>query len=253
MGKEFILDWNFQTYDQLSSSLIYQYEETVKQAFPPIIQQSQVIQDYWPFIEKYFPKYQIFAIDRNENLIGLANTIPFHWGQLAAELPNEGWDWMIQKGVEDFENNRLPNYLGGLQIIVNKKYLNRGYSKYLIAAAKELMNKNDLDHFAIPIRPTLKHEYPEMHMSEYMRFKKTDKIYDPWIRTHINQGAKYISICENSMNIKGDVKFWESLSDKRINSSGAYFIKGALSPVHISIEKDQGEYREANIWICYEK
>lgn len=246
------MKWKYLTYDQLSPSLVRQYQDTVHQAFPKLIQQSTVIQNYWPLVEKYFPKHQIFALDANEQLIGLANTLPFYWDQSKTDLPNEGWDWMIKKGIEDFEQKRKPNYLGGLQIIVSKENLGKGYSKYLIAAAKEIMIQHAYDHFAIPIRPTLKHEFPDMQMTEYIHFKMADKIYDPWIRTHMNQGAEFISVCENSMNIKGDIPFWESLFGRSFSQSGSYKIKGALSPISISIEENRGEYREANIWICYE-
>ena len=169
------------------------------------------------------------------------------------ELPNDGWDWMIEKGVKDFENDIQANFLGGLQIIVNKKHLSKGYSKHLIAAAKDLMIKHSYQHFAIPIRPTLKHEYPEMDMTEYVNFKKEQVIFDPWIRTHMKQGAKFISVCENSMNVQGDIPFWQKLVLKPITNSGTYIIKGALSPINISIENNKGEYREANIWIYYNK
>ena len=42
------------------------------------------------------------------------NTIPFQFEKPLNELPDNGWDWMFEKGISDFEKNIKPNYLGAL-------------------------------------------------------------------------------------------------------------------------------------------
>lgn len=145
----------------------------------------------------------------------------------------------------------ILNALGGLQIIVPKAYQGKGFSKLLIANAKKVVEGLGYEHFIIPIRPIFKHHHPEIKMVDYINLKKSDKVYDPWIRTHLYGGAKIIAVCENSMNVKGDLSFWENLMNQKINHSGQYIVKGALNPVFIEVEKNRGEYREENIWISY--
>lgn len=238
-------------FSELNETQLAQYRSAHQSAFPAIILNSSIMKNYWAKIEEYFPHAQLFIINHEENLIGFMNTIPLFWNQPLNELPNEGWDWLVKKGVTDFENNIIPNSIGGLQIIVTKENQGKGFSKLLITGAKKIVEKLGYQNFIIPIRPTFKHNHPEMKMIDYISLKKDDKIYDPWIRTHLNSGAKIISVCENSMNVTGDLKFWEKLLNQKINTSGMYKVKGALNQVCIEVEKNHGEYREDNIWISY--
>lgn len=241
----------YKNLSQLSSAQIEQYRATVQSAFPPIILNSELIIKQWIKIEKYFPQHQLYAIDAHNEIIGFANTIVFHWGKEAKELPDDGWDWMVQKGINDYEAGIKPNSLGGLQIIMTKKYLGKGYSKTIIEKAKEHKEEFKFKNLFIPIRPTLKHKYAKMSMKEYINYKEEDKIFDPWIRTHVNNGADLIKICHNSMNVKGPISFWEHIYQSKIEQSGELLVSGALNPVQIDLENNHGEYREPNIWISY--
>lgn len=238
---------------QLNDAQLEQYRIAVSKAFPSVISESQVIKNNWSRLENYFPELQLFLISGEGEIIGFINTVPFQFNRPETELPNEGWDWMLETGISGFENNRAPNSLGGLQIIVIKKYQNSGYSKPILEYAKKFLTASNLSKFFIPIRPTRKHEFPEMSMSDYLNLKDKDRVYDPWIRTHLKSGAEIIKVCENSMSVKGDLKFWETILNKPIEKSGKYLTSGILSPITIDVEKDSGEYNEPNIWIQYKQ
>lgn len=243
----------FLNLNQLNSSQLKQYEIAVSKAFPSVISESAVIKTNWPLLEKYFPEYQFFLISNEGDLIGFMNTVPFHFNKSEAELPEDGWDWMLSNGIEVFQNKQLPNFLGGLQVIVRSKYQNLGYSKIILKHAKQFLKTSALTKLLIPIRPTKKHEFPKMSMFDYLDLKQQNEVYDPWIRTNLKSGAQIIKICEKSMTIKGDVEFWENLFNKRIETSGNYLLQGALSPISINVDKNFGQYIEPNIWIKYKK
>ncbi len=236
----------------LNTTQIRQYQAANQTAFPAITSASKVMKNNWDKLEKYFPSTQIFLIDQEENVIGFMSTVPIFWDQPLKHLPEEGWDWLLKKSIEDYQNNIKPNTLGGLQIIVTKPYQGKGFSKSLIQGAKKMVAKMGFENFIIPIRPTLKHLHPVMDMEEYMLLKKDHKVYDPWIRTHLNSGAKIIKVCKKSMHVYGDLSFWEKIIKQPISQSGSYQVDGALSLVVIDIEKNHGEYQEPNIWISYE-
>lgn len=236
---------------ELNEAQFDQYKNSITSAFPKIIFKSQAIQDYWEKLEKYFPDFQLLLLDENEDVIGSINTIPFFWDRPISELPDEGWDWMLEKGVLGHENNLAPNFLGGLQVIVRKNYLGKGYSKWLIERGKQRMKEAGFDHLLIPIRPIFKHKHPLMKMEEYMQLKTDGVLYDPWIRTHTKSGAQIIKVCTRSMTIKGDVQYWSGILGQQIKHSGLYTVEGGLNPVSIQLEEDLGVYTEENIWICY--
>lgn len=236
---------------ELNDVQIDQYRNSITSAFPKIIFKSQAIQNYWEKLEKYFPDFQLLLLDENEDLIGSINTIPFFWDRPLSELPDEGWDWMLEKGVHDYENNVTPNLLGGLQVIVRKKYQGEGYSKWLIELGKQRMKEAGFNQLIIPIRPTFKHKHPFMIMEAYMHLKTDGILYDPWIRTHTKSGAQIIKVCTHSMTIKGDLQYWAGILGQEIKHSGPYIVDGGLNPVFIRLEEDEGVYIEENIWICY--
>ena len=237
--------------NRLNTAQKAQYNDAISKAFPQIILESQVIKKNWPKLENYFPEYQLFLISKNGQLIGFINAIPFQFQDSLNELPENGWDWMFEKGITDFENNIEPNYLGGLQVIVRSEYQKLGYSKQILNHVKNNFRSSNFLNLVIPIRPIKKHEFPKMPMLTYLSLKYKDEIYDPWIRTHLNGGAQLIKICKRSMTMKGNIEFWETMLNRKINKSGKYQLKGALELITIDLENNTGEYVEPNIWIKY--
>ncbi len=239
------------TFSDLDESLLAQYRAAVSTAFPKLVLASQIGKEGWPKIEAYFPEFQLFLIDRDQSLIGFINALPFYWDQSLNELPATGWDWLVEKGISDYEDGKVANCLGGLQMIVCKKYRRKGYSKILIAEGKELKSRKGLDEFVIPIRPTFKYKHPDVKMEEYIKFRNKEQIYDPWIRTHVASGAKIIKVCSHAMHTSGSVDFWEGILNRKIKGSGLYQVEGALNSVYIDLENNMGEYWEENVWINY--
>ncbi|MDF1696275.1 MAG: hypothetical protein P1U56_10600 [Saprospiraceae bacterium] len=237
-------------FSELDNDLLDQSNSIFRSAFPDVIFQSEVVQHAWKKILKYFPTFQLYYVESN-SVVGFINAIPFFWDKNLKDLPDEGWDWLVETGIRGYEQNITPNSLGGLQIIVAKNYLGKGYSKLLIKEGKKLANHLGYKNFVIPIRPTLKSNFPKMHMEEYMELKKEGKIYDPWIRTHISSGAHIIKICPKAMSIYGSIQVWESLLKTKIQKSGDYIVEGALNPVSIDLNTNSGAYYEDNIWINY--
>jgi len=226
--------------------------EIVKSIWPEIMLHSPVANKYWARLEEYFPEYQLFLLNVDNQIIGFSNTIPFFWIKTLKELPVTGWDWLMKKGIEDYEKGLKPNILGGLQVGISKEYQGRGYSKIIIKEAISLSKNKGYKKFVIPIRPTWKNKYPLIPMAKYIKWKKADKVFDPWIRTHLNCGAKIVKICGRSMTFRGSIKDWQEWAGTYIPETGEYIVEGALRPVKMNVEKNSGLYYDENIWIYYE-
>ncbi len=67
----------FVNYDELAPGLKQQYKLIVREAFPKIIHESDVVKEYWTKVENSFPEFQRFLIDEEENIIGFICTVPF--------------------------------------------------------------------------------------------------------------------------------------------------------------------------------
>ena len=227
------------------------YADLSKSTWSPIIQPSGTGDNYWNKLFRYYPQYQLIYENADGEWLGFANTIPARYDGQLEDLPEEGWDWLISNGIDCHEKSIRPNVLGGLQIGVNPMFRGHGLSKKILAKAKESMKDHDLDLFILPIRPTLKDQHPEISMEEYMTWQEDGKIYDPWIRTHLNAGAKFIKVCHKAMTVEGSITDWERWTNKKFDKSGKYPIDGGLSLVEIDLENETGLYLEPNIWICY--
>lgn len=246
------MDHKFLQADQLTAEQRKQYDLADKSAFPAVISESTIVKQYFPKLQEYFPTFQRVLLDKDSHVIGFINTIPFNFEGELDTLPDRGWDWMFERAVLGFENQIEPNYLGGLQVIISQKYRGQGYSKPIINHAKSFCKSLGFRNLIIPIRPTRKHELPSMSMETYMELTENEEIYDPWIRTHVRSGAQIIKICEQSMIIEGDIKFWSAILGQPVMESGQYQLDGALSLVMIDSENDHGQYIEPNIWIKYD-
>ncbi len=219
----------------------------------PVIIHSAIQKKYWNKIKDYFPAYQWYLVTPQDEVIGLANTLPLNFNDPLVDLPVRGWDWMVEQAVRQFEDSVIPNALGGLQIVVFSDYRNQGYSKKILGHLKSKFKESELDHFILPIRPILKENHPEVSMEEYLGWEVEGQPYDPWIRLHFKEGAALVKVCANSMEVTGSKAEWLDWTGISINGDGTYCVPGGLSPIQYIESKDLGIYREPNIWISYSK
>jgi hypothetical protein len=76
-------------------------------------------------------------------------------------------------------------------------------------------------------------------------------LLDPWLRTHERVGAEIAKVATESMRIPGTVTQWEEWTELAFPDSGSYVVPGALVPVEIDREEDQGLYLEPNVWMVH--
>jgi hypothetical protein len=101
-----------------------------------------------------------------------------------------------------------------------------------------------------PLRPNQKHLQPHVPMAEYVKRARADGLpEDAWLRTHVRDGARIVKVAPCSMTIVGTVADWSRWTGMTFPGSGQYTIEGALTPVTISLEHDQGVYVEPNVWV----
>ncbi len=238
---------------ELSPELRVPLWNLTMETWNPITLASKPLQKNWPNLFEKFPRYQLILVDENEEIIGYANSIPFHFNKNVNQLPDTGWDWMLEKGITDFDKNLAPNLLGGLIIGVAQNQRGQQRSKLILSKMKELFNLEKFQNLVIPIRPILKDKHPQIDMLEYLNWKKEEKVFDPWIRRHLDSGAEIISVCKKSMTIEAPISQWNNWTNQSIQSTGFQSITNTLSPVYFDIKKDTGVYEEPNVWVKYER
>ena len=219
--------------------------------WPEFMLHDTVALNKWSKLFELFSDYQ-FSLKFGDEFIGMANCIPLRWEQSFEELPEEGWDWAFKKGIADREEKRSPNILNGLQIAVDKKHQRKGVSSMILREMKKLAKTKGFKYIIIPVRPSLKSLYPLISIDDYIDWQRDDgMLYDPWLRVHEREGGEIVKVCHRAMNITGTVNQWENWTGLRFLQSGKYVVDGALNPVNIDIENNQGYYIEPNVWVLH--
>lgn len=220
--------------------------------WPQFMLEDPIADEHWWELFEYFPECQ-FSLSFNDEIIGIGNSIPFHWDRPFEELPEKGWDWVFEKGLSDYKEGKKLNVLNGLQIVVSRNWLRKGVSTMILQEMANIAVEKKLPFVTIPVRPSSKSNYPLISIDNYITWKRGDGLlFDPWLRVHERFGGKIIKPCHEAMYIPGTVSEWESWTGMKFPESGKYIIPEALNPVEFDVEKDIGIYIEPNVWILHE-
>jgi hypothetical protein len=122
----------------------------------------------------------------------------------------------------------------------------------MIGRMGEMGRSHGLDTLIAPVRPTLKDRYPLTPIETFIGWRRPDgELLDPWLRTHERLGAEIVKVAPRSMEIPGKVAEWEEWTKMVFPETGSYVVPGALVPVEIDRERDQGLYLEPNVWMAH--
>jgi GNAT superfamily N-acetyltransferase len=185
------------------------------------------------------------------HVVARAFSVPFCFNiEGRAELPDAGWDAVIRWAHEDHVAGRKPNAVSALEISLLPRLRGGGHSRTMLAAMKANARARGFADLYAPLRPNQKHLRPDVPMAEYVRELRPDGLpADAWLRTHVRDGGRVVKVAPCSMTIVGTVSEWSRWTGMTFPRSGAYAVDGALTPVGIALEHDQGTYVEPNVWV----
>jgi GNAT superfamily N-acetyltransferase len=223
-------------------------------SWPEYMMHDPVAGEHWHELFDRFVEYQFAMWDiENNGMAAMGNSLPFHWDQPLEELPEGGWDWVFLKATEDHRNGIAPNIQSAIQVAIHPEYQGQGLSMKMIQAMREIGRSKGFKHLVAPVRPSEKSKYPLITIDDYITWKTDESLpFDAWLRVHARAGARIIKPCHESMAIRGTRAEWEEWTGLKFPQSGEYFIPGALNPIEMDIEKDEGIYVEPNVWMVHE-
>jgi GNAT superfamily N-acetyltransferase len=223
-------------------------------SWPEFMMHDSIANENWHELFDRFGEYQFALMDTETNrMAAMGNSLPFHWEKELSELPEKGWDWVFLKAVEDHKNGVGPNIQSAIQIAIHPDYRSQGLSTKMIGAMREIGRSKGFKYLVAPVRPNQKSQYPLISIDDYIQWTNDEGLpFDAWLRVHARVGAKIIKPCHEAMTIRGARTDWEEWTGLKFPQSGKYHIPGALNPMDMDVEKDEGVYVEPNIWIVHE-
>jgi GNAT superfamily N-acetyltransferase len=220
-------------------------------AWPEFMYHDPVLNELFGRVISEFAEFQFYAWDDERNeVVGVGNAVPTAWDGDVASLPDGGVDAVVQARFA--EEAPAATVLCALQILIAPDYRGQGLSSRMIERMAEIGRDHGLDTLIAPVRPSLKHRYPLVPMERYITWRRPDGTHlDPWLRTHERAGAPIVKVAPESMRVPGTVAEWEEWAGMAFPETGSYVVPGALVPIEVDCERDEGLYLEPNVWMVH--
>jgi len=222
--------------------------------WPEFMLHDDIANKNWHDLFDRFSEYQFAMLDTETNrMAAMGNSLPFYWDKDLAELPEGGWDWVFLQAIDNHKNKIAPTIQSAIQIAIHPDYQSQGLSLKMVQAMHDIGRSKGFEHLVAPVRPNQKSKYPLTGIDDYIQWTNEDGLpFDAWLRVHVRAGARIIKPCHEAMKICGTRAEWESWTGLQFPQSGSYVIPGALNPMEMNIEKDEGIYIEPNVWLVHE-
>lgn len=222
-------------------------------SWPEFMLHDPVANESWHELFDRFEEYQFALLDTETNrMAAMGNSLPFYWDKDLSELPEGGWDWVFLQAVADHKNGVEPNIQSAIQIAIHPDYQSQGLSTTMVKAMRAIGASKGFKNLVAPVRPNQKSKYPLTSIDDYITWLTDDGLpFDAWLRVHVRAGARIIKPCHQAMNIRGTRTEWEEWTKLKFPQSGEYIIPGALNPMKMDVEKDEGVYVEPNVWTVH--
>lgn len=159
----------------------------------------------------------------------------------------------MDRAIRARRNRETPNALSALAALVTASHQRRGLSTEILRSMRSLAEERGMRSLVAPVRPTLKSAYPLTPFERYVGWERDDGVpFDPWLRVHRRLGAEFLKLMPESLVVTGTVSEWEEWTGMRFPESGPYVVPGALQPVLMDLERDEGRYEDPNVWMRHQ-
>lgn len=202
---------------------------------------------YAPAVLQQFAEHLLIGQDESGEVVAKAHAIPAVL--TGDELPDDGWDGAIGRGLHARLTGGAPNALAALEILVLPGQQGRGLSGQMLTAARENAARYGFAALVVPVRPTGKDDIHEP-MSRYASRTREDSLpVDPWLRVHVRAGGRIEKVAPRSMVVAGTLAEWRRWTGLPFDATGAVEVPGALAPVHCDTQHGVATYTEPNVWV----
>jgi hypothetical protein len=200
-----------------------------------------------------FPQWQQLLLDDEGHIVGKVNAIPFPWDGTDDDLPDRGWGAVMERGFTAQRRGIPATAVSLLEARLVADLLGDGRSRLMLEAmGARAVEAGLLDLFG-PVRPTNKHEVPQVPMTDYALATRDDGLpVDPWLRVHVRMGGRIVKVAPDSMVIPGTLREWREWTGMPFDRSGDVIVPFACNPVHVSLEQDHAVYVEPNVWVHHD-
>ncbi|QNP76168.1 hypothetical protein IAG44_40055 [Streptomyces roseirectus] len=226
-----------------------QAEDIFSAGWPEFIFHDPVAERQMGRVRQWFGGLNLLLVDGEDQIVAGGWGVPMRWDGSLADLPG-GYDESLVRAVALREADGQADTLVIAAAQVRGDLQGRGLAAEMLRILASAGERAGLERVIAPVRPALKARYPLTPMGQFMSWTRTDGApLDPWLRTHQRMGARVLCAAERSMTMEGSVGDWQKWAGFALPASGSYVVPGALAPVVIDYERDEGVLVEPNVWV----
>lgn len=220
----------------------------------PTVWQEFMLQDplsslYYNVAHTEFPDFVFVAEDPAEPGVAVAKAYSVPFLLIGDELPDDGWDGAVRRGIRIRIAGDTPNAVSAIEIAVRPDRQGEGLSYRMLDAMRRQVAALGFSELFAPVRPNGKTD-PDEPMGDYAWRTRDDGLpVDPWLRVHVRAGGRIDKVATRSMVIPGTCSEWRDWTGLPFDSSGPVQVPTALTPVQCDVEHDFAVYVEPNVWV----
>lgn len=195
-------------------------------------------------------RFHIFGIREEASglLVAFIQAVQVEINPDVNELPDLGWRFSIQNASQRSQKNALSL----VEASIDPKFRGHGLSRRLIERVKSEAQLRNFRQLIAPVRPTMKAKFPTESIEYYCSRKDPNsRVFDPWLRVHVEAGGVIANICPNSVCVTATLGKWQEWTGIPMSSEGPILVEGALMPILVDREREEGIYTEPNVWVKY--
>lgn len=203
----------------------------------------------WPALFTTFAGFQLLVCE-GERVVAVGHTAPIAWDGTAGGLP-DSIAGILENATATERAGGGATALSALAALTGD-HRGRGLGTEVLRAMHALAGRHGFRTLVAPVRPTMKDRYPLAPVERYARWTREDGApLDPWLRAHWRLGAEIVRVAPRALVIVGAVAAWEDWTGMRFPDSAPYVVPGALQPVVIDRDRDEGRYEDPNVWMVH--
>jgi GNAT superfamily N-acetyltransferase len=227
------------------------FDRLAEEAWPRFLRQRDALGlgGHWPELFTVWADWQVALYDDAGTVAAVAHAAPLAWDGTPEGLP-ASLAGVLEAAAADRAAGRRPTALATLTAVVARGHRRRGLGRRLLEAVRFVATARGLGALLAPVRPAFKERYPLAPLERYARWI-TDggEPFDPWMRVHARLGGEVLRLLPRALVIAGTVPEWEEWTEMVFPESGPYVVPGALQPVMIDRERDEGRYEDPAVWM----
>ena len=199
---------------------------------------------HWNRQYEEFPDLQLFLLDEDDRLLAESNAVPIPFGP--DELPDDGWDAALEQATADGREGRV-----GDRDHDRRRAARQGPEPD--DARRDARRRRRARALRISSRPCARARSTSIRWRRWSATSSgaatTASSSTPGCARTSRRGRSWSRSRRPRCGSRGSVGDWESWTGLRFPDSGSYVVPGALVPVEIDRERDEGVYVEPNVWM----